>query len=243
MRRLAYLAVPLLLLATTAMSLAQTTTTVGVRSTPDLGSFLTTPDGRTLYTYTGDTTGVSNVSGQLLANWPAFTASAPLTLPSGVGGALSLITRSDGSQQVAYNGLPLYTFVRDTAPNVVNGQNVGGFVVAKAQVSSAATATPSAAAAPTSAAAGPAPTAAAAAATAPPAPTAVAPAPTAAAPAPTSPPAVAAATPSAPPTPSALPNTGQGPDSGSGSVMALLVAVGAALLGAGAYVRRRMSSS
>lgn len=150
MKRIAFLVVPLLLFATTAVSLAQTSATVAVRSTPQLGSFLTTPNGTTLYTYTGDKSGVSNVTGALLAAWPAFTASGTLTLPSGVGGTLGTITRSDGTKQVTYNGMPLYTFVRDTGPDVVNGQNVRGFVVAKAEVTGAATATPSAAgAAPT----------------------------------------------------------------------------------------------
>ena len=145
MRKVAFLVVPLLLFATTAISLAQTSQTVAVRSTPQLGSFLTTPNGTTLYTYNGDKPGVSNVTGALLAAWPPFTASGSLTLPSGVGGTLGTITRSDGTKQVTYNGMPLYTFVRDTGPDVVNGQNVRGFVVAKAQVTSTATATPSAA--------------------------------------------------------------------------------------------------
>ncbi len=206
MRRLAYLAVLLLLFATTAIALAQTSTTVGVRSTPQLGSFLTTPNGTTLYTYTSDTPGVSNVTGAKLAAWPAFTASGPMTLPSGVGGTLGTITRSDGTKQVTYNGLPLYTFVRDTGPNVVNGQNVGGFVVDKAQVTGAAAATP-------------APSA----------------------PAATTPAAGAATTPAATATPGALPNTGDTPSSTAPT--SLLVALTVALLGVGAFLRRRSANS
>ena len=196
MRRLAYLAVPLLLFATTAVAMAQTTTTVGVRSTPQLGSFLTTPNGTTLYTYTGDKSGVSNVTGALLVAWPAFTATGTLTLPSGVSGTLGTITRSDGTKQVTYNGMPLYTFVRDTGPNVVNGQNVRGFVVAKAEVTGAAAATPAAGAAAT-----PAATSTPAA-------------------------AGAAATPAATATPGALPNTGDAPSSTTPTSLLVALTVG-----------------
>ena len=196
MKRLVLLAVPLLLFATTAVSMAQTSATVAVRSTPQLGSFLTTPNGTTLYTYTEDKPGVSNVTGALLAAWPAFTASGTLTLPSGVGGTLGTITRSDGTKQVTYNGMPLYTFVRDTGPDVVNGQNVRGFVVAKAEVTGAAAATPAAGAAATSA-----PTATPAA-------------------------AGAAATPAATATPGALPNTGEAPSSTAPTALLLALTVG-----------------
>lgn len=215
MRRLAYLAVPLLLFATTAVSMAQTTTTVGVRSTPQLGSFLTTPNGTTLYTYTGDKSGVSNVTGALLVAWPAFTATSTMTLPSGVSGTLGTITRSDGTKQVTYNGMPLYTFVRDTGPDVVNGQNVRGFVVAKAEMSGAPAATPAAGAAAATPGAGAATSTPAA--------------------------AGAAATPAATAAPGALPNTGDAPSSTAPT--SLLVALSVGLLGAGALLRRKFARS
>ncbi|MCL4552775.1 MAG: hypothetical protein M1305_04385 [Candidatus Marsarchaeota archaeon] len=110
---------------------AVTATTVGVATSPTYGSYLTTPGGLPLYTYSGDSPGASTVTGDLLAAWPPFTASGNLTLPSGVGGTLSQITRPDGSKQVAYNGLPLYTFVNDT-PGHVTGQGVAGFDLAGA---------------------------------------------------------------------------------------------------------------
>ncbi len=144
MKRLALLVVPFLLLLTSISAFAQAAT-VATRTTAALGTFLTTPGDLALYTFTGDTSGVSNVTGSLAAVWPPFTATGALTLPAGVGGTLTQITRSDGTQQVAYNGHPLYTFTGD-APGVVNGQGGAGgrFFVATAMVT-AATATPSAA--------------------------------------------------------------------------------------------------
>ena len=43
----------------------------------------------------------------------------------------STITRADGSEQLAVNGLPLYRYTPDAAPGDINGQGVGGvwFVV------------------------------------------------------------------------------------------------------------------
>lgn len=108
--------------------------TVATSETPDLGTFLTDAEGMTLYLFTKDVPGTSNCSGECLANWPAFVASDPLTLPDGVPGELTQITRDDGTQQVAYNGIPLYYFAADAAPGDTNGQGVGDvwFVVAPA---------------------------------------------------------------------------------------------------------------
>ena len=50
--------------------------------------------------------------------------------PDGLTGDLSVITRDDGSKQVAYKGLPLYFWQNDKAPGDVTGNGVGGFTVA-----------------------------------------------------------------------------------------------------------------
>jgi len=110
--------------------------TVLVASTPELGEFLTDAQGRTLYLFTNDTEmGVSTCGGQCLANWPAYTATEPLTLPEDVAGTLALVDTPDGVQTVAYNGIPLYYFAGDTEPGQTNGQGVGGvwWVVAPGQ--------------------------------------------------------------------------------------------------------------
>jgi predicted lipoprotein with Yx(FWY)xxD motif len=87
------------------------------------GAYLADPSGRTLYTYDKDTSGVSNCTGACLAAWPAYSASGAQTgLPAGI----SVITRSDGSMQYAYNGKPLYYYAQDSGPNVINGDGVGG---------------------------------------------------------------------------------------------------------------------
>ncbi len=43
----------------------------------------------------------------------------------GAPGKFSLVTRDDGTKQVAYNGSPLYRYTPDKAPGDTNGQGVG----------------------------------------------------------------------------------------------------------------------
>ncbi len=110
----------------TSFALAQSdTATVSTSETPELGTFLTDAEGMTLYLFTKDEPGKSNCTGECLANWPAFVASDPLTLPEGGPGELTQITREDGTQQVAYNGMPLYYWINDAAPGDTTGQGVG----------------------------------------------------------------------------------------------------------------------
>jgi len=114
---------------------AQETATIAVTDDPVLGPILTDPEGMTLYLYTKDEEGKSNCYDRCAENWPPFTAEEPLTLPEGVAGELTLIDRDDGTQMVAYNGIPLYYWVKDQAPGDTTGQGVGDvwYVVAPGQ--------------------------------------------------------------------------------------------------------------
>ena len=93
-----------------------------------VGPYLTGPNGMTLYTLKTDSAGTSTCSGTCAQNWPPLTvASGAAFQPgSGVTGTLASFARSDGSQQVTYNGAPLYYFGGDKAAGDTNGQGVGG---------------------------------------------------------------------------------------------------------------------
>lgn len=133
MRRLVWFVVPVLLLGMSASAIAQDASpeaappiTVFLRQDPTLGPILTDPNGMTLYLFTKDTTpGESTCYDKCAENWPPFTASEPLGLPSTVEGELTTINRTDGTTQIAYNGIPLYYFAKDTQPGETNGQEVG----------------------------------------------------------------------------------------------------------------------
>lgn len=100
--------------------------TLGVAETADLGSFLTDGAGMTLYIFTNDVadSGISVCNDDCAANWPPFFVEGA-ALPEGTPGELTTITRDDGTPQLAYNGLPLYLWVGDTAPGDTTGEGVG----------------------------------------------------------------------------------------------------------------------
>jgi len=127
-------------------AVAQDDATIAVRDDPALGPILTDPEGMTLYLFTKDEEGTSTCYDQCAENWPPFTAEEPLTLPEGVEGELTLIDRDDGTQMVAYNGIPLYSFINDKEPGDTTGQGVGDvwYVVAPGQLFGAPVATPAA---------------------------------------------------------------------------------------------------
>jgi predicted lipoprotein with Yx(FWY)xxD motif len=100
-------------------------------SEPGLGTILTTRGGLTLYTYTADTQDNSTVTGSLLTAWPPLLLPAGDVLTPGRGiVGLGTYKLSNGETYVTWQGLPLYTFFKDTGPHVVNGHGVHGFVVA-----------------------------------------------------------------------------------------------------------------
>ncbi|WP_162917424.1 COG4315 family predicted lipoprotein [Dongia deserti] len=86
------------------------------------GEIMTTPEGMTVYTYDADTRGASNCYGECAEEWP------PVTAPSDAQafGQMSIIERTDGTRQWAYNGMPLYLYHDDTAPGDVEGDGEGG---------------------------------------------------------------------------------------------------------------------
>jgi len=88
-----------------------------------LGSILVDGDGNTLYLFTPDEQGESVCYDQCEANWP------PLVDETGAGDGidgslLGTAPRTDGTEQVTYNGWPLYYFANDNAPGDTNGQGL-----------------------------------------------------------------------------------------------------------------------
>lgn len=68
--------------------------------------------GMTLYTFAKDSSGKSACVAGCTKAWPPLMASAS-DRPSG---NYTIITRDDGSLQWAYEGKPLYTWIKDTKP-------------------------------------------------------------------------------------------------------------------------------
>jgi predicted lipoprotein with Yx(FWY)xxD motif len=100
------------------------TTPSGALKTVSIGGVrvLADANGRTLYWFAPDTAGRSACYGSCAAYWPPVKG--PATAGSGVTGKLSVLSRSDGSVQAAYDGHPLYTYVGDSAPGQANGNGL-----------------------------------------------------------------------------------------------------------------------
>jgi predicted lipoprotein with Yx(FWY)xxD motif len=104
------------------------TATLGVATSGSLGKILTDSQGRTVYLFQKDTGTTSTCSGACAANWPPVTSKGKPTVGKGLtASTVGTTKRSDGSQQVTYNGHPLYRFQADQNPGDVSGQGVNAF--------------------------------------------------------------------------------------------------------------------
>jgi predicted lipoprotein with Yx(FWY)xxD motif len=94
----------------------------------DLGNILVDSQGRTLYQFGADIGTKSACSGDCATNWPPLLAHGNATVGNGAKTALlGTSTRSDGTQQVTYNGHPLYRFSGDHKAGDTNGQGINAF--------------------------------------------------------------------------------------------------------------------
>ena len=101
--------------------------TLGVASS-SLGSILVNSTGRTLYLFKADVGAKSACTGACATAWPPLLATGTPTAGTGLTASkLATITRSDGTQQVTYNGHPVYLFIKDKKPGQTTGQGVTAF--------------------------------------------------------------------------------------------------------------------
>lgn len=103
-------------------------TTVSTATNAKLGGILVDSHGLTLYDFQNDKGSKSACYGSCAKIWPPLTTS---TTPQAAGGAqqslLGTAPRSDGTTQVTYGGHPLYTYVGDTKPGEVTGNDLTEF--------------------------------------------------------------------------------------------------------------------
>jgi predicted lipoprotein with Yx(FWY)xxD motif len=85
-------------------------------------TLLTNAKGFTLYVFAPDPKNKSVCNGSCATYWPPVKG--PVTAGPGVSGHLGTIKRQDGSTQATYNGRPLYTYIADSGPGQVHGNNI-----------------------------------------------------------------------------------------------------------------------
>jgi len=110
--------------AAASASSSMTATTIDLQSATGIdGKFLADGQGRTLYLFEADKGSTSTCTGACASAWPPVTASAMPMAGSGVDQSLLGTTkRADGTEQLTYNGHPLYYFAADTGAGMVKGQ-------------------------------------------------------------------------------------------------------------------------
>jgi len=107
--------------------------TVDVATNKTLGSYLVNDTGFTLYHFLKDApgNGTSTCYGKCAGTWPPFYAEN-VTVPEGLNASdFTTVMRTDGKEQTAYMGWPLYFYFKDTEPGDVYGQGINNiwFVV------------------------------------------------------------------------------------------------------------------
>jgi predicted lipoprotein with Yx(FWY)xxD motif len=102
-----------------SVSLVKTASNSTLRST-----VLVNSQGLTLYHLTGEQNGKwICTSAACVAAWHPLTAKTAAPLKGSIG-SLGTVKRPDGTTQVTYKGMPLYTFVKDVKPGQATGQGV-----------------------------------------------------------------------------------------------------------------------
>jgi len=102
---------------------------LSTKSISGVGTVLVDAQGLTLYDLPSEVNGNITCTGACAQAWPPLleVGGKLPSAPSAVSSKLGTVMRPDGSTQVTYNGLPLYTFAGESAGQA-SGQGVAGFV-------------------------------------------------------------------------------------------------------------------
>ena len=102
--------------------------TIGASNEGELGTTLVDSKGRTLYLFRKDAASVSTCFGACASTWPPLQATGKPTVSGRAHASLvGTTTRSDGEQQVTYNGHPLYLYAGDEKAGDTRGQGLTDF--------------------------------------------------------------------------------------------------------------------
>ena len=95
-----------------------------VKSDSAKGSYVTDFAGMTVYTFDKDSTGVSACNATCTQTWKPYSSGA--TAQKQFPDHITVIKRSDNSDQFAWDGKPLYYFAGDQNQGDIKGDGVGG---------------------------------------------------------------------------------------------------------------------
>jgi predicted lipoprotein with Yx(FWY)xxD motif len=97
-----------------------TTATLGLGHSA-MAAVLTDSNGMTVYTFDEDQGGVSSCYDSCAQAWPPVLANG-----QSLDAPFAEVARKDGSEQLTYDGKPIYTFSGDSAPGQTHGDGLDG---------------------------------------------------------------------------------------------------------------------
>ena len=117
--------------ATAASAKLAPSLVIGTYKTPEDGTLITGAGDRTLYVFKPDEKStsahekLSTCNAACAAVWPPVLATgSPAVAGKANASLIGLTTRSDGTKQVTYNGLPLYYYAADTRAGQATGNHL-----------------------------------------------------------------------------------------------------------------------
>lgn len=96
---------------------------VMMRDHPQLGKILTDASGDTLYFAEQEADGKIRCREGCLSIWTPMTTAADAQLPAGIPGLGTVRREDNGTSQLTYQGMPLYTFTLDKNAGDTTGDN------------------------------------------------------------------------------------------------------------------------
>lgn len=108
--------------------------TIKIATKKEIGKYLTTGDGKALYSFKDDSTGKSACAGDCAEKWPIYCyKSDEIELDNGLDKKNFTFFRrtTDGQDHLTYKGMPLYRYVGDMDSGDTKGHGINGkwFVV------------------------------------------------------------------------------------------------------------------
>jgi predicted lipoprotein with Yx(FWY)xxD motif len=102
--------------------------TIGAANEGELGTILVDSKGRTLYLFRSDSRSKGTCLGACAGTWPPLRATGKPTVSGRANASLvGTSSRSDGEQQVTYNGHPLYLYAGDEKAGDTRGRGLTDF--------------------------------------------------------------------------------------------------------------------
>ncbi len=116
------------LVAAVAMMTAASAMEPAMYADSGLGKILVAPNGMTLYTWDKDTKGTSKAAcvDKCIVNWPPFLAGEG-AMAEGDWTIVDVVDKDGAAKKMwAYDGWPLYYWIKDAKPGDTTGDGVGG---------------------------------------------------------------------------------------------------------------------